>query len=250
MREDKRKRRLKRIRYPPSSWFPLQNKVVSVFSQLREKRSPHLYMAMYERVQRNPSKPFRANISDLSKIGNCDPRTARRCIVELVGEGFVTMVDKGGKLRSRTHKTRFVVPLAEESLGSGHWFPVPRFLVTHYLRKFEGSIVLIALLYHQHLRWKRDCWPGVRRLAKFLGIKPRRVYAYLNTMGHQARWKRLDIGLPWPLEISYSADRKTRHFSVRAAQFYIPDEGTKPVVKLREEFALHFLEKPTPTNNH
>lgn len=235
-----------RILYPSRSWFPLQKDVFeTVFPHLRKSRSAHLYMAMYERARRHPSKPFAANLTDLAKMINCDARTVRSCIVELVGEGCVRIVDKGGKLRSRTHKTTFSVVLAAKKLEAGGWFPVLRFLVTDYLRKYNGSLLLIALLHYQHLKWRRDCWVGINTLATNLGLNRRTAFSYLNTMGHEARWKRLGTGLPWPLQISYSPDMERRRFSVRAAQFYIPLGQKKPVVKLREEFAIHFrLQKP------
>lgn len=241
LEEETAERRRQRIRYPSGSWFPLQNDVLdSVFPGLREHRSRQLYLTMYEYVQRPRSKGLRANLTDLSKLIDCDVRTARSCIVELVGEGFVTMRDEGGKLRSRTEKTIFAVPLAKEKLDTGHWFPVPRFLIKDYLPTYPGSVVLIALLYFQHLKWKRYCWPSVNTLVRVLGIKRRLMYDYLNTMGHEARWKRLGTNLPWPLETSYSPDRRKRHFSVRAAKFYTLPGRKKPLVRLREEFAIHF----------
>lgn len=241
LEEETAERRRQRIHYPSGSWFPLQIEVLdSVFSKLREHRSRQLYLAMYEYVQRPQSKGLRANLTDLSKLIHCDARTARSCIVELVGEGFVKMGDEGGKLRSRIEKTIFAVPLAEEKLDTGYWFPVPRFLVTDYLPTYPGSIVLIALLYFQHLKWKPYCYPSVKTLVRVLGIDRRSVYHYLNTMGHEARWKRLGTNLPRPLEISYSPDRRKRRFSVRAAQFYALPGRKKPLVKLHEEFAIHF----------
>ena len=239
--EETGKRRRKRIFYPRGSWFPLQNEVFeTVFPKLRGNRSRQLYIAMYEFAQRQQSKPFSANLTDLGKMIDCDSRTARACIIELVKRGFVKMAHEGGKLRSRTDKPKFTVPLGTEDLDPGFWFPVPRFLVTDYLPKYKGSLVLIALLYHQHMSWKDYCWPGVQRLVKVLGMNRRSVYAYLNKMGHEHRWKRLGTGLPWPLAITYSPDGKRRRFSVRAAQFYIPPGRKKAVVKLREEFAVYF----------
>jgi hypothetical protein len=241
MLEETVKRRPNRIFYPRGSWFPLQNEVFeTVFPKLREKRSPYLYIALYRRAQRHPLKPFSANLTDLGKMIHSDSRTVRSCIIKLVGEGFVRMDYEGRKLRSRTDKAELTVPLAAKKLESGGWFPVPKFLVTDYLPKYQGSVVLIALLYHQHFRWKDYCWVGVETLSKVLGMKERRVYAYLHTMGHEHLWKRLGTGLPWPLKITYSPDGKQRHFSVRAAQYYTPLGRKKPVVKLREEFAVHF----------
>ena len=249
-----RNRPPKRIFYPKGSWFPLPNEVFEdVLPHLRNKRSRQLYIALYERVQRHPSKPiFTANLNDLAKIIDCDARTARGCIVELGRKGFVEIVDKGGKLRSRTKKPKLMVPLANKSLESGSWFPVPRFFVTHYLPKYPGTLVLIALLWHQHMKWKSYSWPGVNRLVEVLGMTRRSVYAYLHGMGHEAQWKRLETGLPWPLEISYSPNRQRRRFSVRAAQFYTPAGRKKPVVRLREGFAIHFgyaRRKPISTDS-
>lgn len=246
--------RPRRIHYPHGSWFPLQKEVfVSVFPELTKKRSVDLYLAMYERARhRQPPQPFAANLNDLAKMINCDARTVRPCITELVGQGFVEMSDEGGKLRSRTRKTEFTVPLAEQRLEAGNWFPVPRFFVTDYISRFAGSLVLIALLYHQHMKtWRRDCWPGVERLGEMLNLKKRTVFSYLNQAGHENRWKGLKTGLPWPVKISYSPDGKTRHYSVRAAQIFTPQGRKKPVVRMREEFAVHFgfVEKDAKTGD-
>jgi hypothetical protein len=230
----------RRIVYPHGSWFALRNAVFEhVIPALLEKRSPHLYLAMYERAQRNPSKSFRANYNDLAEMVNCDARTARHCIRELLRRHFVKEV-KGGKLRSRTDKPKYKVHLADESLDSGEWFPVPRFLVTQYLRKYEGSAVLFAVLSIQHLKWRSEAWAGLKHYADMLGMKPRRVYAYLTAMAHQSRWEKLGTNLPRPLELTYSSDGKRRHFSVRAAQFYIPHGRQQPAVKLSEEFKAYF----------
>jgi hypothetical protein len=161
-----------------------------------------------------------------------DARTVRKAIGELIGEGFV-------KFSGRDDE-RLVVPLATGRLDARGWFPVPRFLVTDYLRAYPGSIVLIALLFHQHLKWLDHCWTGVPRLSKVLGIKRRSIYAHLNVLGHKKRWERLNTGLPWPLKISYSKTGEIRHFSVRFANFFTPDDRMKPVVALQEEFANHF----------
>jgi hypothetical protein len=239
--EETYKLQTNRVLYPHGSWFPLKSEVFkSVLPTLRKNRSPHLYLAMYEFARHKPSKSFSANLTDLGKMIDCDLRTARSCIIELVENGFVDMVEIGGDLRSRTDKAKFRVPLADENLDHGFWFPVPKFLVTEYMPTYTGSVLLVSMLYHQHMGWNRYGWAGVTTLSKELGMKKRRVFDYMHTMGHEHLWKRLGTGLPWPLEITYSPDRETRRFSVRAAQYYLPFGRKKRVVKLQEEFAAHF----------
>jgi hypothetical protein len=249
MRQRERKPRETRILFPPGSWIPVPKEVFEeVLPKVVRKLAAHLYIAMYERACRNRSKPFAANLHDLSEYIKCDPRTARRCIMELCRKDFVEMVYGEWKLRSRTDKPKFRVPLSEVELEAGGWVPVPRFLVTRYLPRFRGSLLLIILLYYQHLSWKNYCWPGAAALQRKTRWQPRTVYHALNVMGHQRRWERLGTGLPWPLEITYSPDRKTRRFSVRAVRFYRPPGRKKPVVSLTDEFAIHFgYRKPTAT---
>jgi hypothetical protein len=216
-----------RIFYPANSWMPVENDVFGkVFPKLRERRAPHVYMAMYQRAQRVRSKEFAMNLRELSELIKCDPRTARKCIIELLGKGFVKMPHKGGAKRSRTDKPRFRVPLLSESeLASGGWVPVPLFLVNRYLQSFPGSLLIIILLYIQHLKWEDHCWIGLTGLQKILKRKRRTIYRDLNLMCHRQKWEKLATDLPRPLSIKYSADWTSRHFSVRAVQYYLPQSG-------------------------
>jgi hypothetical protein len=231
----------RRIFYPPHSWIPLHFDVIGeVFPELQENRSAQLYIALYERARRVRSGEIAMSIRELSELIDCDPRTARKCISELVGEGFVIIDYEGRKLRSRTNKTRFRVPLSELSLESGKWFPIPRFLVTDYLKAFPGSLLLIIVICFQHRYWKRRCWLSMRFLEKTTNWSRRQIYHALNLMGHEHKWKKLDTQLPWPLEITYSLDRESRRFSVRAVDYYRPLGRQKRAVGLSEEFATHF----------
>lgn len=241
MKSKSRQDRGQRIFYPPDSWMPVPNEVFGeIFPLLKEHRAPHLYIAMYERARRVRSREFTANLRELSELIKCDPRTARRCVIELVRNRFIEMSHIGGALRSRTKKPKFRVPLSENDLAPGGWVPVPRFLVNAYLQEFPGSLLLIILLYFQHLHWKETCWVGITGLRKIVNWQPRTIYRALNLMGHERRWEKLRTGLPWPLEISYSQSGATRHFSVRAVRYYLPTGRQKRVVKLSDEFAAHF----------
>jgi hypothetical protein len=233
--------RVPRIFYPVNSWMPVPNEVASrVFAKLKQGRAPHLYMAMYERATRVRSRQFSMNLRELGELVHCDPRTARKCFIELVEEGFVKIVHKGGANRSRTDKPKFRVPLCELELADGGWFPVPRFLVTRYLPKFPGSLLLIILISMQHQKWNDHCWMGVPYLEKITNWNSRSIYHALNIMGHRHKWKKLGTGLPWPLKILYDEKLERRHFSVRAVHYYLPATRRRKVVALSEEFASHF----------
>jgi hypothetical protein len=233
--------RQKRIFYPANSWIPVHSDVFEkVFPRLKERLAAHLYMAMYERASQVRSREFAMNLRDLSELIKCDPRTARKCIIELVGKGFVKMVDEGRANRSRTDKPRFRVPLVESELAEGRWVPVPRFLVTRYLPEFPGSLLLIVLLSFQHINWNDHCWMSAQLLGTITKWKRRTIYHALNLMGHRHRWEKLRTGLPWPLEIRYSGDWERRHFSVRAVQYYCPPGAKVKVVGLSKEFTTHF----------
>lgn len=247
MIHEKRRRAETRILFPPDSWMPVQNDVFTqVFPALEKHRAPHLYMAMYERARRSQTGKFAANLQDLSELIDCDPRTARNCVIELCQKGFVKMVYQGGAARSRTDKPKFRVPLAELDLAPGGWAPIPRFLVNRYLPAFPGSLLLIVLLHIQHFRWQTHSWVGVTGLRKITKWRPRTIYRALNLMGHRKRWEQLRTGLPWPLRITYSPDGKTRHFSVRAVRYYLPPGRKKRVVGLSEEFAIYFGYRKVP----
>jgi hypothetical protein len=233
--------REQRIFYPANSWMPVQSAVLrKVFPKLRQHRAAHLYMAMYERATRVGPREFAMNLRELSELIECDPRTVRKCIVELCQKGFIDMVHKGGAKRSRTDKPRFRVPLSESELAGGEWFPIPRFLVTKYMQAFPGSLLLIILISFQHIEWNDHCWVGVSALRRIIRWKPRTIYSALNLMGHKHRWEKFGTDLPWPLEIRYSTNWERRHFSVRVVQYYLPPGHRHRVVGLSKEFETHF----------
>ena len=149
------------------------------------------------------------------------------------------MVHKGGAWRSRTDKPRFRVPLSELDLANGGWVPIPRLLLDPYMITVPSSLLLIVVIYFQHLSWRNDCWVGMKGLRKMLRWKRRTIYHALNLMGHRHRWEKLKTGLPWPLEISFS-NTGARHFSVRGVRYYLPKGRQKRVVGLSQEFAVHF----------
>ncbi len=243
MESAKRPREANRIRYPPSSYFPMLGEVIhNVLPALNESRAAQLYLAMYHEARCSNSREFPAHLSDLNAWTRSDHRRVRRCIRELKRNNFVKLVD-WGELRSRSHKPRWRVPLAEFDLSGGGWFPVPRFLITDYLAAFPGSLLLIIFLFYQHHGWRNHCWPGVRHLAKLTGWQTRTVYHAIHLMGHRRPWERLGTGLPRPLEITWWPSKQggeTRHFRVRAVHYSSIPGHELPVVNLTTEFAEHF----------
>ena len=233
----------KRIFLPGESWLPMRNEIVQdVLPSLKERRAGQLLLVMTAKARRSRTREFAANLHDLSKSTGCDPRTARRCIMELIEKGCVRMVD-GGILRSPTNKPRWRTPFSTIDLSSGNWFPVPRFLITRYLRAYPASLLLVVLLYFQHRGWRNDCWPGVPRLAEITGWNPRTVYDGLHILGQPRPWERLGTGLPWPLEITWQKNQsgdERRHFRLRAVNYFTIPGQRLPVVGLTSEFAAHF----------
>jgi hypothetical protein len=244
----KRKRRtpvnLNRIRFPSDGWIPVNNSVFEcVFPFLTNKRSAQLYMAMYNMAQHSRTGEFSACLQDLARVTACDPRTVRKCIIELSSRNVVLMSNWRGTSRSRTRKPRFRIPLFDQGLVNGHWTPVPRFLVTHYLPKMSGALILLILLYHQHMSWRNDCWPGVGRLERLTNWSKRTVYHTIHSMGNRKRWDALNTGMPRPLAVTWEkavTEQEFRHFSVRAVNYYFSERQNCRVVGLSEEFGKAF----------
>jgi hypothetical protein len=249
MENAKRSREENRIRYPPSSWIPVPAEFFrQVLPALEETRAAGLLLTMHVMVRSSRERRLRANLTDLSAQMHCDSRIVRRCLDELGDKSLVVRVHRGTK-RSRSDKPRWRVPLSEFALSAGGWVPVPRFLITHYLPVFPGSLLLIILLFYEHHGWRNDCWPGVGHLAELTGWKSRTVYRALNLMGHRHRWERLGTGLPWPLEVTWRPSKKggeIRHFRVRAVHYHSRPGYRHPVVSLTREFGEYFglLKKP------
>ena len=233
-----------RILFPSNNWIPVQNAVFEeVLPRLQEKRTGHLYLAMYNLAHRSLGGEFNACLSDLAGLIKCDERTARKCIVELVRSKFVVMTQWDGTSRSRSHKPSFQVPLANKSLTEGGWTPLPRFFITHYLPILPGSLLLPIFLYHQHMSWKNDCWPGATRLVHLTNWSKRTVYQAIRLMGHGSPWAALNNGLPQPLSISYRRSKdgsEVRHFSIRAVNYYKARRKKHIVVALTDEFRQRF----------
>jgi hypothetical protein len=120
---------------------------------------------------------------------------------------------------------------------------VPRFFIYDFPRVYPKSILLVILLWHQHIGWHNSCWPGVTRLTKLTGWSSRSVYLALNTMGRKRHWDIFGLNLPLPLEIWTNVDKhgkEHRHFRVRAV-FYEPKRGRgRSAVMLTKEFATLF----------
>lgn len=229
-------------------WTPVRREVFKeVLPRLRHRRGALLYLVMYDLAWRSKKLRVRANLTDFSRWTGLEVRTIRKCIDELQSEGFIVLVH-GGRLRSRERKPRWRVPLAEFDFSKkGPWTPVPRFILQRYFRAYPKSVLLVILLWHQHIGWHNDCWPGVARLALRTGWSRRAVYNGLNSMGHRHRWAKLRTGLPWPLEISYRqsrSGREVRHFRVRFYNYHRKKSLGHSVVALDQEFRNFFkLEK-------
>lgn len=227
-----------RITIPDDCWMPLGNEFIDqILPALKRRRSAHVYLAMYQLSRKHKARRFAANLTDLAKLTGRDPRTVRDCVIELCQEGFVKITSDEGPTRSRTTKTIFRVPGSELELKSGNWFPVPTFLVTKYLPTFAGSLLLVPLLYYQHLQWKRFSWVGIATLHNKTRWPVRTIYDALNRMAYRRKWESQNTGLPKPLTISVSPDGERRRFSVSAVNYYRPDGQKKTFVSLSREFS-------------
>jgi hypothetical protein len=121
--------------------------------------------------------------------------------------------------------------------------PAPRLLFRIYIRTYPKAILLLILLWHQHLSWRNDCWPGVTRLATVTGWSKRKVYQALHEMGSVQEWTKLDLGLPRPLDITWRTNKygqPSRHFQVRAIVYHRKQGRGYTTFAITKEFADAF----------
>jgi hypothetical protein len=231
-----------RILIPAERWTPVRNNVFSeVLGRLKETRSAAVYLILFDRAWHStPKNILWATIADIGRWAGMDQRTAAKCVAELEEQGLVTRVRRG-KLRSKTNKPSWSVPLSNFKLAEGSWTPVPRFLVTRYCKASANAVLLVLLLYYQHMKYFNDCWTGVPTLAKRLGWSEPRVRRALTSMSSNSKWAK-ESDLPWPL--ARSGDGGRRRHSVRAIEYTKirrPNGSIKRVnVEVSEEFRERF----------
>jgi hypothetical protein len=212
-----------------------------VLKQLACALTQGLYLLLYDRVWHSSEKVVEATLSDFSEWTGADTRTLKACVELLCSKQFIVCLSRGHS-KSRTRKPRWRVPLAEFALSDTGtpWTPVPRFFIADYFRAFRPSVILSVLLWHQHIGWRNDCWPGIERLSRLTGWNRRSVYDALRTLGNENEWKRVSQNLPRPLEISQSPEQQTRHFRVRALAYEQKGRNKRSTVSLTPEFAKRF----------
>jgi len=102
-------------------------------------------------------------------------------------------------------------------------------------------VILTILQWYQHINWGKDCWVGIERLCQRTGWVRRTVYDALRTLGKQKEWERISQDLPRPLEISQTAQQRTRHFRVLAVAYEKKQKrNQRSTVSLTPEFARRF----------
>ncbi len=231
-----------RVLYPVRYWTPVRREVFEdVCPQLKANRGALVYLVLYDQAWRSGDRRVSATVTDVTRWTGLDGRTIQKCLVKLESKGCVVSV-RSGRVRSRTNKPVWRVPLAEfDFRKQGPWTPVPTFILYRYCQAYSKAVLLPVILWHQHIGWRDWCWPGAPRLATLMHWPVARVYAALRTMGRRDRWEKLGTGLPQPLEIQCRRSKKsgwTRHFHVRAVHYQ--QSSTQPSVRLDEEFAKFF----------
>ena len=170
-------------------------------------------------------------------------KTVPKCIEELEQKKFIIRVSKGVS-HSHVNKPKWRIPLSEFQLDQGGWIPVPRFIIKRYLRDFHNAVLLLFILYYQHMSWKNKAWVGVTTLCKRTGWSPTRVRKALRTMGHEHIWNKQNTNLPWPLEILYAGKpgEERRRFRVRAVWYKRMKKkgGGVSTIQVSEEFRKRF----------
>jgi hypothetical protein len=213
-----------------------------VLPQLGRALVQGLYLLLYDRAWHSRDKVAEATVADFAAWTGADPRTLQASAERLCHEKFIVCVFRG-HLKSRTRKPRWQVPLVTDfalSDAGMPWTPVPRFFITDYFRSYRPSVILSVLLWHQHIGWRNDCWPGIERLRRLTGWNRRSVYDALRTLGNNGEWKKITQHLPRPLNISRTADQQSRHFRVLALDYAQEGRRKRSTVSLAPEFARHF----------
>jgi predicted transcriptional regulator len=227
-----------RILIPCERWTPVRREIIdSVFGRLREKRAALAYMVLYDHAWHNENR-VNATIPEMSRWMGMDERTVTKSIEELEEKNLIVRALRG-IAHSQINIPCWRVPLAEFNLNQQVWTPVPRFVITRYCRAFPNAILLVVLLHYQHVGWQNKCWPGIPTLCRRTGWSEIRVRRALRVMGHEGIWRNEGTNLPWPMEISYSPDRRHRRYRVRAVLYTRRRSGFS-VVKVSREFRIQF----------
>jgi hypothetical protein len=237
------KRKRFKILLQSESWTAIRH---DVFNDVLPKLSPSaqiLYLALFDHIWHIPRRRIFACEADMVRWTGLDQRTVSRCLNELLNETEVICCEHLGKKNSRTDKPRWTVPLTQFELDEGYWVPIPRFLIHKYLPAYPRAILLVILLWHQHMSWLNECWPGAPRLALLTGWSRRKVYDALCKLNNENVWHKCCPDLPWPLEITFRPNKhggKSRHYRVRAV-VYEPKKGRGfTTYRLSEQFAEFF----------
>lgn len=231
-----------RVLIPSDRWTPVRSEIFDEqLAQLKERASGLVYLILYDRCWHRDGHRICGSIAEISGWCGLDERTVGKCVAELEGRKFIRRV-RMGVSHSHINKPCWSVPLTEFLLNEEQWIPVPRFLITRYLKRFTNSVLLLLLLRYQHINWQNKCWVGIATLCRRTGWSPSRVRNSLRTMGHKKIWKKQQTKLPWPLEISYSDNGERRHFGVRAVRYERAGKKGRKVttVEISPEFGKRF----------
>lgn len=213
-----------RVLIPYQFWTPVRNEVFAeVLGTLKSNNSALVYLSLYDWAWHSNSKQVSATVAELARATGLDARTVTKCLRELDDRNLIDLVDDGVP-RSQIQKPCWQVPLVEFRLKDRKWTPIPRFLITSYCRVFPNAVLLVVLLYYQHMTWNNFCWLGVKTLSERTGWSRSRVRRALRQMNSSNRWKRQTSGdLPVPLKITSVNQR--RRYRVLAA-FYTEIQRT------------------------
>jgi hypothetical protein len=231
-----------RILMEDEKWTPFPNSLFEdELKDLRQNHSAAVYVVMYDIAAHKSRHVVNATVADLSRWVGLDHRVVRSCLKELERNHLI-LLEKGSISRSSRRTPRWGVAHANLDRRNGQWFPVPRF-VRRYIRAYPNSILLVALLRIQHLKWLNDSWVGPSTLTKQLGWSETRIRDALRTMSDSKRWKALKTGLPRPLtrepresEWGYGM---VMHNHVRLVR-YERDKKSLPTVRPAKLFARRF----------
>jgi hypothetical protein len=231
-----------RIMISIDKWTPVCRDVFEkVLPCLDSTLSQILYLMLYDKIWHNRRGMLRASVQDMVRWTDADWRTVNKTLGELIRKGFVDCPSLG-HTKSRSDKPQWQVPAADFDMKTeGPWTAVPRFLIWEYARAYRNSLLATILLWHQDFGGgKNYCWPGAQRLAKYTGWSMRKVFHAIHVMGHETKWKRLQLDLPRPLGISYNPTKTRRRFRVRAVVYDVRQGLRWPRMRLTEEFAVRF----------
>ena len=213
-----------RVLIPYPFWTPVRNEVFAdLLGSLKNNNSALVYLSLYDWAWHSSAKQVSATVAELARATRLDARTVTKCLQELENRNLIDLVDDG-VLRSQINKPCWQVPLVEFQLKNQKWTPIPRFLITNYCRAFPNAVLLVVLLYFQHMSWNNFCWVGVKTLSERIGWSRSRVRRALRLMNNPNRWKQQTSGaLPVPLKIT--TENQWRRYRVLAV-FYTEIQRT------------------------